>query len=144
MVLIELAPEAPSVLAVQEEVECILLELALRARQAMPRGGRLAVWLEVDPADVPVDALPAGGGGGVLRVRMRDSGPGLSAERSDSDAVTDPGLGIVRGLVERGGGSICLHSVVGEGTTVDLYWPVLQEGVRADASDPAGGSNDRN
>lgn len=144
MVLIELAPEAPSVRAVQDEVECILLELALRARAAMPDGGRFCVWLEVNPSDLAERALPAGCTDGCLRVRVRDSGPGLFGERADSDASAGAGLSIVRERMERAGGTLQQHSGSGEGTTVELYWPVLREHVRASPSAPSGGSHDPN
>jgi two-component system cell cycle sensor histidine kinase/response regulator CckA len=111
----------------------ILLNLALNARDAMPRGGSLRVELARIPrssVELPVE-MPSEQ---LVRLTVSDSGSGMSpdvrdrlfepffttkAERGNSGL----GLSVVYGLVKESGGHVRVTSEPGKGARFDLYWP---------------------
>ena len=114
--------------------ENALLNLAVNARDAMPRGGSLDIELdnvEVSRWDVGLaDVRP----GSYVRITVRDTGEGMPA--SVRDRVFEPffttkgkgegtglGLSMVYGFVQQSGGGITLHSQEGFGTTIRIYLP---------------------
>ena len=117
-----------------------LLNLAANARDAMPRGGRLAVSVEVAPETVVV--------------RVRDSGAGMDAATQarvfEPFFTTKPegkgtglGLAMVDAFLRRSGGSVGLWSQVGEGTCISMCFPrggVGDAAKVADEARPAGGA----
>jgi PAS domain S-box-containing protein len=139
-VLVDLEESNPAVLVEQGQLEQILLNLAVNARDAMPGGGRLTLGTRADDASV--------------RLLVSDTGIGMDEQTSarifDPFFTTKPrgegtglGLSTVYGLVTKSGGSIQVASRVGEGTTFvvtlprvpveggaedDLDTPVLSQG----------------
>ena len=139
-----LAPNTPFVRADPTQLEQVILNLAVNARDAMPRGGRL---------------LLATGSTAFLRARQT-SGTTLPAGRYATLSVTDTGTGIapdvrerlfepffttkergqgtglglatVYGIVQQSGGGIEVESTEGAGTTFMIYFPVAS----ADAEAP--------
>ncbi|MBL9018199.1 MAG: hypothetical protein JNL83_28690 [Myxococcales bacterium] len=120
-VVVETASELPTVRGVASELEQVVLNLILNACEAMLWGGTL--WLIVER-----------GPGGHLRLEVADSGRGLPPEVKDGGGTTTPsskhgrtrrglGLGIVRQIVERHGGSVELGRAVGGGTSVVILLP---------------------
>jgi signal transduction histidine kinase len=120
-VVVETASELPTVRGVASELEQVVLNLVLNACEAMIWGGTLWVIIERGP-------------GAHLRLEVVDSGRGLPPEVKDSDGTTSPsskhgrtrvglGLGIVRQVVERHGGSVELGRAVGGGTSVVILLP---------------------
>ena len=102
------------------ELQRALLNLASNARDAMPEGGRLLVAASRDEAGVWLE--------------VGDNGCGMTAEDRErvfeafytTKAVglgTGLGLHTVANVVARSGGRVDLHSEVGEGTRVVMYWP---------------------
>jgi signal transduction histidine kinase len=134
------ADDTPTIRIDPAELELALLNLAMNARDAMPRGGRLDIEAGTLPADDP-DAL----GVPTAQIRVSDSGTGIAPEVLDK--VFDPffttkpvgegtGLGLsqVYGLCKRSGGSARIESRPGAGTTVRLQFPASADGpVAADA-----------
>jgi len=130
----ELADDLPPILADPGQIEQVLLNLAINARDAMQRGGVLtlrtcAVTASGDPAG------PGGPSAGTPMVRLvvGDTGVGIPPESRahiyEPFFTTKPpgqgtglGLSTVYGIVRQSGGAIHLESKVGEGTTflVDL------------------------
>jgi len=125
----------PPVLADRGELENVLLNLAVNARDAMPEGGTLTV-----------STSPAGFDGGHERARSRygteryivltvsDTGTGMSADVADQiferffttkppGEGTGLGLSTVHGIVTRLGGTIEVDSQEGLGTTFRIYLP---------------------
>lgn len=120
-------------------LEQILMNLVLNASDAMPRGGALAVRtqrvdlggrLTVTTGEVPP--------GRYICLTVADAGDGIPVSRVarvfEPFFTTKPvgkgtglGLSTVLGIVQRAGGEIDVHSVVGEGTTFHVYLPLSEE-----------------
>src|SRR5690606_5905059 len=114
-----------------------LLNLTLNARDAMPRGGTLSIStdnVEILPEEAAhyIDVKP----GRYVRVRVRDDGLGMTPEVSarafepffttKGEAGTGLGLSSVHGIVRQAGGHARISTEVGVGTTVDLFFPILE------------------
>jgi signal transduction histidine kinase/CheY-like chemotaxis protein len=120
------------------QLELVILNLAINARDAMPTGGRLTIethnWQgKVGFPGFPEDLDP----GDYVLVRVSDEGVGMSPEvvarafepfftTKEAGRGTGLGLSQVYGFVRQSGGSVRITSAVGEGTTVALYLPRCQ------------------
>jgi CheY-like chemotaxis protein len=138
-----------TVLADQGQIEQVVLNLAVNARDAMPRGGRLII----EAADVDLDEAFAGSHatirpGPYLRITVRDTGQGMSADvqarifepfftTKASGKGTGLGLATVYAIVEQSGGTIWVTSTVGEGTTFTIYLPRIAAVAVTDGAPPA-------
>ncbi len=124
----------PALLADKAQLETVLVNLAINARDAMPEGGTLV--LTAAPEMVPgTTAHPAGLAlGRYLRLSVSDTGTGMSAatlaRASEPFFSTKPtgqgtglGLAMARGFAHQSGGGIVIESAPGQGTTVTLWLP---------------------
>ena len=115
------------------ELQQVLLNLCLNARDAMPQGGRLrvAVKLAMPPADPTLHAERA-----YALLEVTDTGIGIDAETRDR--IFEPffttkregagfgiGLSTVRDLVKLHGGRISLETAKNQGSTFRLYFPAV-------------------
>ena len=149
-----LAPDAGVVLADPSQMEQILLNLVLNARDAMPHGGVLRIETrniavaKDDPALKPVGNAPLPPGEYVM-LSVADSGYGMDADTrarmfepfftTKGSRGTGLGLAMVYGITSQSGGSICCDSKLGEGTTVTVLLPRVYDEIvegKAKASPP--------
>jgi two-component system cell cycle sensor histidine kinase/response regulator CckA len=130
------APDLPAVLADPGQLEQVLVNLAVNARDAMPTGGRL----NIDTAAVHVDADHAAGRAGLalgryIRIRVSDTGTGMPKDVIDkafepffttkpAGQGTGLGLATVYGIITQAGGTVQIYSEPGLGTTITILLPV--------------------
>ncbi|WP_342712953.1 ATP-binding protein [Bradyrhizobium sp. B124] len=129
------APDLPRALVDSNQLVTTIINLALNARDAMPKGGRLRIetrTAELKPSDVHGhDGLAAGD---YVAIALIDNGQGIA--EADLAKVFEPffttkdvgkgtglGLSMVYGFVKQSNGHIALDSEVGRGTRVMLYLP---------------------
>ena len=142
-----LAPDLKSTRADPAQMEQVLMNLCINARDAMPKGGQLLI--ETRNADLDethcrrrVYARP----GHYVRLSITDNGTGMDAETQErifepffttKDVGKGTGLGLATalGVVNQHGGSIDVYSEVGRGTTFHVYLPVSR--VHSDHVQPA-------
>ena len=131
-------------LADPNQLELALLNLCVNARDAMPRGGTLAIVAE--ELAVGPRSEPRLSPGLYVRLSVIDSGMGMDADTlaravepfystKETGRGTGLGLSMVHGLAAQLGGAFALTSAIGEGTRADLYLPVAQP-ARAAADQP--------
>jgi len=132
--LVTSAGSAGNAIIDPSQLEQVILNLAINARDAMPEGGRLTIDSTSLEAD---EALVAGTGarpGRYVRVRVRDTGVGMDeATRArmfepffttkQQLGGTGLGLATVFGIVRQSGGFMRVESERGQGTTIDVHVP---------------------
>lgn len=151
-----LAPDLPSILADRGQLEQVILNLAVNARDAMPDGGELVVETsEIELDDVYAEAFPTVLPGRYVRLAISDTGTGMTpavlARAFEPLFTTKPagrgtglGLATVYGTITQAGGHVRIHSEVGHGTHVSIDLPAVDqpasqtERVREPAAPPVG------
>jgi PAS domain S-box-containing protein len=131
---ITLADDLAKVQVDRSQLEQVLVNLALNARDAMPEGGELRIEtsnLEVDGEFVDHPGLPFGT---YVRISIADEGEGMTPEvrarAFEPFFTTKPlgsgsglGLATVYGIVRQAGGTVTIYSEVGLGTVVSVLLP---------------------
>jgi PAS domain S-box-containing protein len=146
-----LSPALWRVRADPGQVEQVIVNLAVNARDAMPGGGRLTI--ETGNIERPARG-PAGGAGDHARpfvvVSVADTGTGMSDEvqahlfepfftTKAPGKGTGLGLSTVYGIVKQAGGDVVVASEPGSGTTVRVYLPRTDDAADATADPRDGG-----
>ena len=141
----ELETELASVFGDSGQIEQVLMNLCVNARDAMPSGGRLSIsTCGVLFDEEACRTRPGVAPGQYVRLTVEDTGTGMDAETLgrvfEPFFTTKPpgrgtglGLATVYGVVKQHGGCAEVASAPGEGTTFHLYFPVSQPA----APDPA-------
>ncbi|MGH7508800.1 MAG: MASE1 domain-containing protein [Gemmatimonadales bacterium] len=135
-IALALASGPKPVFADPNQLEQVVINLAVNARDAMPSGGRLTIETalrEVPEADAR--ALGLSRSGKVVALTVRDTGIGMDAKTlarifepfyttKESGKGTGLGLSMVHGFVRQSGGAVEVHSELGQGSafTVLLPW----------------------
>ncbi len=132
-----LAPEVGQLRIDPGQLEQIIMNLAVNARDAMPAGGRFtietaAVKLDEKYGISPVELSP----GAYVMMSVSDTGVGMSREirqkifdpfftTKEQEKGTGLGLSTVYGIVQQNGGDIHVYSRPGRGTTFKIYFPMM-------------------
>jgi PAS domain S-box-containing protein len=140
---LELVPPEPGgrILVDPAEIERAVLNLAINARDAMPKGGRLVIRTRVVGADLPAPQR-------IVALAVSDTGTGMDEETAEHcfepfyttkglAKGTGLGLAAVHAMVTQAGGQVSLDTAPGRGTTITLWFPGVEEDEDAFASDEA-------
>src|SRR5688572_1466018 len=133
----ELEPELWPVKADPGQIEQVLLNLTVNARDAMPTGGRLTIKTSnvANGSRTPREPLPQGD---FVLMEVTDTGTGMDLETQkrifepffttkDPGKGTGLGLSTVYGIVQQCGGQLQVQSTIGRGTTFEIYFPRARE-----------------
>jgi hypothetical protein len=134
---VRLAPRLPSVRLDIGQLEQILMNLAVNARDAMPMGGRLSIAIDTVELDATTAAsMPGIQSGAHVRIVANDGGTGMTPEVASrafepffstkpKGRGTGLGLSTVYGIVTRANGHVALASTLGEGTRFTIHLPAF-------------------
>jgi len=140
-----LADDLPSVRADRGQIEQVLMNLVVNARDAMPDGGRLGITTEVtEVVDDELGMLPDGP---YVRLTVSDTGVGMGAdviERAfEPFFTTKPkgsgsglGLATVYGIATQAGGDVTIESHLGSGSALHVRLPVTAGVPAPDETEP--------
>ena len=129
------APNLPPVMAERGQIEQVLLNLAVNARDVMPQGGIVTFTTSVaNPSEAHGVVWPGTRPGRCAKLTVSDTGRGMDAETMsrafEPFFTTKPpgqgtglGLSAVYGIITKAGGAIAIDSEEGRGATFRIYLP---------------------
>jgi PAS domain S-box-containing protein len=132
-----LAPDIAKVWLDPGQLEQVIVNLVLNARDAMPQGGRLDI--QTENVEVTADQAALCEGlkcGQYVKLSVTDNGCGI--QEADKSRIFEPffttkapgkgtglGLSMVYGIVNQSGGAVAVESQVDRGTTFNVFFPAL-------------------
>jgi signal transduction histidine kinase/ActR/RegA family two-component response regulator len=128
------SPDLPPARVDPNQLELAVLNLAINARDAMPRGGKLTITASAERVEDGTSIEP----GDYVRISVHDEGKGMDQEvlaravepffsTKETGRGTGLGLSMVHGLAAQLGGKLELRSSPGSGTTADIWLPATSE-----------------
>jgi signal transduction histidine kinase/CheY-like chemotaxis protein len=129
----------PPLLADKAQLETVLVNLAVNARDAMPNGGCLTLHAAAETVGDAHRHHAGLAAGGYVRLDVADTGTGMDAAtlmRAGEPFFTTKtvgqgtglGLAMARGFAQQSGGGFAIRSVSGKGTTISLWFPRASAG----------------
>jgi PAS domain S-box-containing protein len=139
------APSLKSVKADAGQIEQVIMNIVINARDAMPQGGKLTIetanvsfdeesvdrYLELKPGDYVMLAITDTGGGIPEDVQARLFEPFFTTKAVGQG--TGLGLSTCYGIIKQSGGHISVYSEVGRGATFKIYLPQVEQQAKAPA-----------
>ena len=138
----------PAIKADESQIQQILMNLAVNARDAMPGGGKLVIATRLEYLDEEeASRLPKMKEGQYVLLAVKDTGSGMDADTlarifepffttKEQGKGTGLGLATVYGIVKQHGGGIDAESELGKGTEFRIYLPSVDEEVEREAPKP--------
>ena len=136
-----------AVLVDPSDLEQVILNLVINARDALPSGGAIRISLDTAAVDAAVAAREQSAAGEYVRLRVSDNGVGMTPDvqahlfepfftTKEVGEGTGLGLPFVQGVARHGGGFVTIESAPQQGTTVSLYLPPFHGPAVAPAPTP--------
>ncbi|GER94008.1 hypothetical protein A45J_1766 [hot springs metagenome] len=136
-IVVNLKEDIPQTMADPTQIQQVIMNLAVNARDAMPNGGKLTIETDV----VGIENGAANGihadKDGFIKLSVSDTGMGMDTETQrkifdpffttkETGKGTGLGLYIVHSIVNNHGGYVNLYSEIGKGTRFNIYLPIIK------------------
>ncbi|HTY37961.1 MAG TPA: PAS domain S-box protein [Bacteroidota bacterium] len=138
VIALDLAGELPPVTADPQQIQQVMLNLCVNARDAMPDGGTLGFCSSLVPGVSVRKKFPDASAAEYVGMIVRDTGCGMDARTrehlfdpffttKDPGKGTGLGMAVVQGIVQGHEGFIDVVSAPGQGTSIEIYFPASEE-----------------
>jgi PAS domain S-box-containing protein len=138
-----LAPDIGLISSDKANIEQIIMNLVINARDAMPGGGRIS--LRTERVDVGGSSHPPASSGSHVKLTVEDTGVGMDGNvikhifepffSTKGPRGTGLGLAVVHNIIRDLGGWIDVESRPGEGTSFEVYFPSVEDGREEENAD---------
>jgi P-type Cu+ transporter len=139
-----LDPMLAKINADSNQIHQVLLNMSMNARDAMPKGGRLAFTTTTVMGSDLVRRFPAASPHTYVQIIIRDDGQGMDEEiqkrifdpfytTKEKGKGTGLGLAVAMGIIESHRGFIEVSSAVGQGSEFRIYLPAIDQNTESDA-----------
>ena len=149
MISLDLGGDLPLVTADHHQIQQVMLNLSVNARDAMPGGGTLGFLTTLVTGKSLLSRFPQAASGEYIGIIVQDTGMGMDANTrehlfdpffttKDVGKGTGLGMSVVQGIVQSHNGFIDINSKPGSGTAIELYLPVSADVSGSRTGLPAG------